>query len=128
MKVAIPVSADATATTLDFAGELLVVDCEGPEEVDRSRAVLEEALPANRARRIIRLGIHVLICGAISRSLAMLIQDAGIQVIPLVSGPVDEVLAGFMADRLDEPRFLLPGCTADERQGLVRGRTPETGR
>lgn len=125
MKLAIPVCAEKIATTIDFARELLVADCEGSREVHRSRVALEEALPANRAKGIIRLGIHVLICGAISRPLATLIQDSGIQVIPLVSGSVDDVLAAFLADRLDESRFLLPGCTADDRRRLVHSRTAQ---
>lgn len=119
MKVAIPICAQQTATTTDFARALLVADFDGFREVHRSQVALEEAAPANRAKRIIQLGIQVLICGAISRPLAAIIQDSGIQVIPLVSGPVDEVLAAFLADRLDEPRFLLPGCTADDRRRLV---------
>jgi predicted Fe-Mo cluster-binding NifX family protein len=119
MKVAIPVCVERVATTIDFARELLVVDCVGSRQVRRDRIVLEEMLPANRARRIIGLGIDVLICGAVSRPLARLIQDSGIQVIPLVSGSVDDVLAAFLADRLDESSFLLPGCTADDRRRLV---------
>jgi predicted Fe-Mo cluster-binding NifX family protein len=122
MKVAIPVCAEAIATTIDFARELLVVDCDGCREVHRSRLVLEQGLPANRAKRILRLNIQTLICGAISRPMAALIQNSGIQVIPLVSGSVDEVMAAFLADRLDEPHFLLPGSTADDRQRLVRSR------
>jgi predicted Fe-Mo cluster-binding NifX family protein len=120
MRVAIPVCAEHTATTMDFARELLVADCEEVREVHRTLTAFEETQPTNRANRVIRLGIDVVICGAVSRPLATLIQDAGIRIIPLVSGSVDEVLAAFLTDRLDEARFLLAGCTRDDRQKLVR--------
>jgi predicted Fe-Mo cluster-binding NifX family protein len=123
-----PVCAEEIATTTDFARELLVADCEGSQEVQRSRFLVEESLPANRARRIAGLGIQVLICGAISRALATLIQDSGIHIIPLVSGSVNSVLESFLTGRLDEDRFLLPGCTADDRRRLIRGADTEKGR
>jgi predicted Fe-Mo cluster-binding NifX family protein len=122
MKIAIPVCAEAIASTADFARELVVADCEGSREVHWARFDLQETLPANRAKRIARLGVEILICGAISRPLATLLQESGVQVVPLVSGSVDNVLSAFLTDRLDEPRFLLPGCTPDDRRGLFCSR------
>jgi len=120
MRVAIPVSDDAVATTIDFAHEVLVVDCEASRELRRKRHALEDGLPTNLANRITRLGIQVLLCGAISRPLAVLMREAGIQVIPLVSGTADEVLAAFLENRLEDPRYLLPGCTEGDRKRLSR--------
>ena len=127
MRVAIPVCAGETAATADFARELLVVGYEGAGEVDRRIVVMEEMQPENRARRIIRLGIDALICGAVSRPLARLIQSAGIRLIPLVSGPVDEILRAFLAERLDESAFLQPGCTAEDRRDLIHTHAVRTG-
>jgi predicted Fe-Mo cluster-binding NifX family protein len=80
---------------------------------------MERALPANRANRLTELGVELLICGAISRPLAAILLDLGMQLIPLVSGPVEEVLAAFLGDHLDEPRFLLPGCAPNERERFL---------
>jgi len=119
MRVAVPVCAGETATTIDFAHEILVVDCQQSREIHRSVVALEEVQPENRARRIIRLGVDALICGAISRELARLMQSSGIRLIPLVSGPVEEVLRVFLVGRLDDSMFLLPGCTAEDRRSLI---------
>ena len=119
MKVAIPVCSESVATTMDFARELVVADCEASSTVRRSRIELEESLPGHRAKQLVRLRIDVLICGAISRLLAKLIVDSGIQIIPFVSGPVDSVLEAFLNNRLGQAVFLLPGCTVDDRERFV---------
>jgi predicted Fe-Mo cluster-binding NifX family protein len=119
MKVAIAVREGEIATTLDFARQVLVVECEGGKEVRRARFAIGETLPVNRARRLTQLGAQVLICGAISRPLAALMVDSGIRVVPLVSGEVEEVLAAFLSDQLSNPHFLLAGCTPKDREDLM---------
>ena len=115
MKLAVPVSSGRISTAFDFARHLLVVEYEDGREVRRSELVLEEELPLNRARRLEALGASVLICGAISRSLAEHLASGGIDIIPFVSGPVEEVLAAYFAGELDSAAFLMPGSTYQDR-------------
>jgi predicted Fe-Mo cluster-binding NifX family protein len=115
VKLAMPVSAGRISTAFDFARHLLVVEHEDGREVRRSELVLEEELPLNRARRLEALGASVLICGAISRSAAERLADGGIDIIPFVSGPVEEVLTAYFAGELESARFLMPGSTYQER-------------
>ena len=115
MKLVMPVASGRISTAFDFARQLLVVEYEDGREIGRSEAVVEEELPLNRARRLEALGASVLICGAISRSLAERLTSVGIEIIPFVSGPVDEVLAAYFAGELNSERFLLPGSTSEER-------------
>ena len=115
MKLAMPVSAGRISTALDFARNLLLVDYEDGREVGRNQLGIEEELPLNRARRLEALGTGVLICGALSRTLAGHLAGAGIEIIPFVSGTVDEVLAAYFAGELDSARFLMPGSTCQER-------------
>ncbi len=122
MKLAMPVSAGRISTALDFARNLLLVDCEDGRDVGQSEVVLEEEFPLNRARRLEGLGTRVLICGAISRSLAEYLANAGIEIIPFVSGTVAEVLAAYLAGELDSARFLMPGSTYRERAEWRAGR------
>lgn len=122
MKLAIPVSSGRVSTAFDFAHHLLLFECEGDREISRTELVLEEAIPVNRARRLESLGVRVLICGAISRSLAEHLTSAGIDVIPFVSGTVDEVQAAYLAGKVESEQFLMPGSTAEERrEWRIRG-------
>jgi len=116
MKLAIPVSGARVSTAFDFARHLLLLDCEGGREVSRAELVLAEEIPVNRARRLESLGVRVLICGAISCSLAEHLVNAGIDVIPFVSGTVEEVLAAYLAGKVESAQFLMPGTTAEERK------------
>jgi predicted Fe-Mo cluster-binding NifX family protein len=116
MKLAIPVSGGRVSPAFDFARHVLLLECEDGREVSRAELVLEEKIPVNRARRLETLGVKVLICGAISRALAERLVSSGIDVIPFVSGTVEEVLAAYLAGELESAQFLMPGSTAEERK------------
>lgn len=115
MKIAIPVSGGRVSTAFDFARHLLLLEFEGRHEVNRAELVLAEEIPLNRARRLESLGVRVLICGAISALLADHLSTAGIDIIPFVTGTVDEVLAAYLAGEVESAQFLMPGSTAEER-------------
>ena len=117
--MAIAVREEEVATTFDFARQILVVESQGGKEVCRTRFAVEETSPVHRVRRLAQLGVQVLICGAISRLLAARIVESGIQVFPLVSGEIGDVLAAFLTDQLAHPRFLLAGCTPKDREDLI---------
>jgi predicted Fe-Mo cluster-binding NifX family protein len=115
MKIGIPVWNGFVSSVFDFAHQLAVVDAKGHQVVRRSQIGLREQPMQRRAEELIRLGIDVLICGAISRSLASMLVASNIEVIPFVSGSVDSVLDAYFAGRLSEPQFLQPGCRSGAR-------------
>ena len=104
------------SSVFDFAHQLLVVDTEGQKEMRRSQIDLKHQSELQRVADIAGLGIDVLICGAISRSLASTLATHNLEVIPFVSGPVDEVLEAYFKNRLSEPRFLQAGCRPGVRK------------
>jgi predicted Fe-Mo cluster-binding NifX family protein len=122
MIVAFSVSGKEIAVTFDFARRLLAVKCENGREIQRMVAVLDRVALVNRVKLLTNLGVEVLICGAISRPSAAMLTAAGIRIIPLVSGPVEEVLAAFLNDQVEDPRFLFPGCRAEDRGVLLARR------
>jgi predicted Fe-Mo cluster-binding NifX family protein len=93
----------------------MVVDVENGVEQARRQETLQEEFPTRRARQLAQLGVNVLICGAISRPLAALLAASGITLIPWTAGPVDEVLTAYLAGRLPDPRWLMPGCGGKRR-------------
>ena len=110
MKLAMPVCAGRIAIVLDFAHEFLLVELDRGHEISRSEVKLQEA------KQLTHLGVHVLICGAISRSLAALLAGESVEIIPLVSGPVEDVLASYLKEQLTDTDFLLPGCAPGARE------------
>lgn len=116
MKIAIPVWNGLVSSVFDFAGLLIVVDIDGKRQISRSQIQLEQQDIPQRVNKLAGEGIEVVICGAISRPLASALSACNIEVIPFVSGSVDEVLEAYLDNRLAEPRFLQPGCWPGARK------------
>ena len=64
----------------------------------------------------------LLICAAISRPLERDLVAAGIEVIPEVCGPLDDVVHAYLVGRLGDRRFAMPGCSERRRQAQVQSR------
>ena len=120
MKVAIPTWCGRVSPVFDVARRLVLLDVEGQTEISREETGIENTEPVLRVRRVAELGVNTLICGAISRPLENMLVAAGVGVIPHACGPVEEVFHAFLAGRLAEDAFLMPGCCGRRRQ--FRGR------
>jgi predicted Fe-Mo cluster-binding NifX family protein len=118
MKIAIPIWNGFVSSVFDFAHRLLLVDIENGREVNRCEVDLKaESLP-QRAGSLKNLGVDVLVCGAISRSLADMVAASGIQVLPFVTGRVSEVLQAYTTGQLVQPQFAMPGFWPGARKGF----------
>src|SRR3972149_8639367 len=116
MRLAIPVWNKRVSPVFDSAGQLLLVDVENGGERSRRWEAIAESVSSRRARRMVELGVNVLICGGISRSLAVLLGASGITVIPWRAGPVEEVLEAYRTGRLNEACWRMPGCGGRQRK------------
>lgn len=122
--LAISVWGDRVSTTLDFARKLVVVETAGGREISRHEVELGEEPVERKARRIRELAVQVVLCGAISQSLAGAILREGVEIIPFVAGDVDNVLAAYLCGRLEDPSFLQPGCRPGARRRWQYGGEP----
>ena len=120
MKLAIPIWNERVSPVSDTAARILVVDLDDGGERARNEIALTAEFPPRRVRRLVELGVDTLICGAVSNPLGTLVVSAGITLIPFVSGQVDEVLGAFMAGRLDDTGYLMPGCGGGRRRWAGR--------
>ena len=111
-RVAIPIWSGRVCTVFDFSQRLLVLDFEGSKELERKEYAFENMPPLIRASRLLHFNVQVLICGAISSSLASLVINYGIRVIPFICGNVDEVLNAYITGSLAAPWLRLPGCAS----------------
>lgn len=119
-KIAIPVWQGSVSTVFDFAAQLLLVGIENGKEANRSEVALESQSLPQRAGQLKSLGVDVLVCGAISRALANMVTASGIQVLPYVTGRVDDVLQAYITGQLIQPQFTMPGCWPGARRGFGR--------
>ena len=127
MKIAIPVWNNCVSSAFDFAHRLLLVDIRNGSEANRSEISLSSEPIPQKANRLKSLGVDVLICGAISRSLASQVAASGIEVLPYVLGSVDEILRAYLTDQLGQPRFAMPCSWPGARKGFCRRRRCQGG-
>jgi len=104
------------------ATRALVVDLENGREIGRQATVLAGLTPAGRVLRLEALQVDLLVCGAISSPLEALAGARGIQVIALVSGPVDTVERIVARGQPIPETCLLPGCCQPRIQPAARRR------
>jgi len=122
MKLAIPIWNDRVSSAFDFAHRVLLVNVENSHDTGRSEIPFPPESDPEKANRLKTLGVEVLICGAISRSLASQVRASGIKVLPYIVGQADEVLKAYLTGRLIHPKFALPGSWPGARRGFCRRR------
>ena len=121
MKIAIPVYNDSVSNVFDFAHRLLLMDIEKTKVFNQSEVALESQSLPQRAGNLKNLGVDVLICGAISQALVNMVTASGIQVLPYVTGRVNDVLEAYLTGQLAKSKFIMPGCWPGARKGFGRG-------
>jgi len=118
MKLAIPIYNSNISNVFDFAHRLLLVEIENGKETNRSEVSLENQSLPQRVEQIKNLEASVLVCGAISRVLANMITASGIEVLPYVTGNINDVLQAYLTGQLVKPAFSMPGCWPGARRGF----------
>lgn len=128
MRIAVPVWQGRVSPLLDVAERLLVVDADAGREVSRSVEQLGPGLLPQRVRRLSDLGVEVVICGTVSRQMAIMLSGLGITVFPCMRGEVDNVLRSVVRTGAPDPRFFMPGYDGRPGRRRRRGRRGRWGR
>ncbi|MBN1162966.1 MAG: NifB/NifX family molybdenum-iron cluster-binding protein [Candidatus Krumholzibacteriota bacterium] len=128
MRIAITVWENRVSPLFDSARTALVVELDRDSARERRYEPLGPEIPISRALKLSQLGVRVLICGAISEFFADLIAAQGIQVIPFVTGNVEEVLEAYIKGSLTRDPFRMPGCGKRRRHRFRGGRGGFRGR
>ena len=119
MKVGLTVWENRISPVFDSARMLLVADIGNRKVNGRHFEPFDCKSPFPRAVKLHDLGVRVLICGAVSNLFAKPIEAYGIQIIPFVSGALDEVLDAYLVDGLCDSKFRMPGCKAGNDNGFI---------
>jgi len=100
MIVALSVWQGRISPLFDTARRLWLVEIEDGREVSRKEVPLEESLFQLRVAKLSKLGVEILLCGAISRPFAFMLASSGIRVFPFLAGDAREMLNAFLAGEL----------------------------
>ena len=125
--IAIPASNGRVSPLFDTASRLLVVEVGAEGEYTRFEADISEGSFPGKMMRLRELKVERLICGAISGQGAHMLANAGIKVLPWISGELEDVLRAYLRGGLLDTQFLMPGHPDywDRGQGLYYGQGGE---
>ena len=121
--IGIPIWNGRVSPVLDTAERLVIVDTGAAAGRARREVALAQRQLPLRAARFAELGLDLLVCGAVSRPLAELLEAAGVSVEPWVAGDVEEILQAVTTGGLDRPCYRMPGCCDGRGRGARRRRT-----
>lgn len=116
MKVGIPFWVGRVSPVFDVARNLIIVELVDGRETHRAELTLMGKSLPERAIFIKENGVHCVLCGAVSNDFLQFLQLNGIQVVPWLSGSVEEILSAFINGSLNEPRYIMPGCCGRRRR------------
>ncbi len=131
MKIALATWNGRISPVFDVARQVLLLDVKDGRVIGRREETLPGADPQGQATCVAALAPQTLICGAVSRPMAVLLAATGVRVIPFTAGAVEDVLAAWLAGALPTAALSMPGCCgrrrcqggrARSRGGRARGR------
>ncbi len=110
MKVAFTAWEDKISPVFNSTRMLLIVDIDNTEIISRRYEAFNPKIIFCLADILINLKIDVLICGAISKIPARIIEDSGVNLIPFIGGNIEDILVSYVKEKRVISTFLMPGC------------------
>ncbi|MDF7806977.1 hypothetical protein P4E94_05965 [Pontiellaceae bacterium B12219] len=114
MKVAITEWQGRVAPVFDVAGTVLILESKTGQALETAPLPLGD--PHSKLVYLTERGVHILICGAITRLMLDYAETLGIRISPFVSGEIDEVWTAWRNGTLDEACYSMPGCRRCRRR------------
>ena len=108
-RTAVPVFLGRVSPVLDTCTQLLLLDSTGKTETVPTTIPMKGSSIFERAREIQRLGIGVIICGAVGDFFYNLLREAEIDLVCGITGDIDEVIEAYRNGTLEQPQFRMPG-------------------
>jgi predicted Fe-Mo cluster-binding NifX family protein len=109
MRLAVAIWNDRISPVFDVSRKIVVMDVEKGKIVGKRIEVFTNDNPTHKLSRLGALKVKTLICGAISRSIADLLNLRGIHIIPYITGGQQEVVAAFLMGTLPNSNLSMPG-------------------
>lgn len=114
-RIAIPIFRMRVSPVFDSCTRLLLVDIERGREVDRKELYLDAMTLTERVTILRKSSVDAVICSGISDVLENLLSSAQVDLISGISGEIEQVLAAYSANTLDDRKFRMPGGRTDSR-------------
>jgi predicted Fe-Mo cluster-binding NifX family protein len=115
MRLAVAIWNDRISPVFDVSRKIIVMDIEKGQVAGKRIEMFTNDNPTHKLSRLSELKVNTLICGAISRPVAEMIDQHGIHVIPFITGDQHEVVAAFLTGLLPSSDLSMPGWWKQHR-------------
>lgn len=113
--LAIPVFRARVAPVLDWCSKILII----PEGATDAASCRQINVPGENIFGLMRMlreeGIKTLICGALSPEMLNYGESMGVRIVHGIAGDIEEVLQAYREQKLDQPKYWIPGCRRRRR-------------
>ncbi len=114
MKVAMTIWGNRVSPVFDSAQTIVLATIENQAVISQTREFIPGRIPESLARILVEKEIDTLICGAISKQPAHIIESAGITLVSFVAGNSEKLLETYARGGSIKD-FVMPGCHSGQR-------------
>ena len=111
LKIAVTIWGNRISPVFDASANLLVAEIENSAVMNKTFMTISPDTPKILVSLLNRLGVTVLICGAISQKASEIIVRSRIELISFVTGNTERFLESFAFKNEIEKAFMMPGCS-----------------
>lgn len=116
MKIALTVWEEKISPVFDSSSTLMIVEIDSNQILNKHIEFFDPGQPFLLAKQLKKMGISLLICGAISEFPCKILEMDKLVIVPFIAGETEEILSVMEKGLSIVPRFLMPGC----RQNLCK--------
>ena len=108
-RTAIPVFMGRVSPVLDTCTQLGILEPGRNQEIVRRTVPVKGNSIYERAGEIKKLGVGIIICGAVSDAFFNLLKESEVHLVCGITGDVEEVIEAYCKGTLVQARFRMPG-------------------
>ncbi len=121
--IAVPVFQDRISPLMDVSNRYMIYETEDGEIKQKIDINLNADAEPQRVEKLKDIGVDTIICGAISGYVAGIVGEKGMRLLPMIYGPIDEVIDSYLHNTLGS---YCPGPTdCAGRKRKSRGPCPD---
>ncbi len=122
MQAAFIIWENRIAPVFDTADQAVIVTRGKHGRTETRLEPLAGPTPAHDLMRLRDMGVGMVVCGAMSRPVQQVAASYGLRVVCFVAGRTEDMVAAWLAGRLEHSRYAMPGCRMRRRRRGGRGR------
>lgn len=118
--IAVPVFQDRVSPLMDVSNRYVIYETTDGEIRQKIDINLNADAEPQRVEKLKDIGVDTIICGAISGYVAHIVGEKGMRLLPMIYGPIDEVIDSYLHNTLSTYCPGPPDCAGRKKNGRMR--------